>query len=263
METPLLLTPALRGAIFFGLLGVMLLLEVQWPRRKAGSQRALRWPANLGLAATDSAMLWLMPLAAVSTALWASARGWGLFHAVDWPVWLEMALAWVVLDCAIYWQHRAFHEIRALWPLHRAHHTDIEFDATTAVRFHPAEIFLSVLFKSAVVIALGAAPLAVLLLETTVSSFALFNHANLRLPPWLENTLSRLIVTPDLHRIHHSVHRDETDSNYGSSLVLWDKLFASYVAQPRDGHETMRIGLEEFRDEREQKLASLLSQPVR
>lgn len=257
------LTPETRAAFFFGLLALLLILERVLPRRGGERLRALRWPVNFGLAALNTGMLFLIPVAAVGAALWAQAHGWGLFNVLQWPAWSEMALAWLALDCAIYWQHRMFHEIRVLWPLHRPHHTDIEFDVSSGVRFHPAEILLSVAVKSAAILALGAPPIAVLLLETTVNGFALFNHANLRLPSWLETRVRRVIVTPDLHRIHHSVHRVETDSNYGPSLVLWDHLFGSYTAQPRDGHEAMRIGLTEFRDEPAQKLAALLAQPLK
>lgn len=206
-------------------------------------------------------MLALVPVAAVGTAFWAQAHGWGLLNAVNLPAWSEIAIAWLALDGAIYWQHRSFHEIRALWPLHRVHHSDTEFDTSSALRFHPAEILLSAAYKSGVALALGAPPLAVLLLETTVNGFALFNHSNLRLP--FDALLRKLVVTPDVHRVHHSVHRAETDSNYGSSLLLWDRLFGSYTPQPRDGHERMRIGLEEFRDGPAQKLTALLAQPLR
>lgn len=257
------LTPETRAAIFFGVLTAMLALERAFPRRTTRVQRARRWTSNLGLIALNSAMLGLIPIAAVSAAFWAQKHGFGLFNSVDLPGWLEIALAWLVLDCVIYWQHRLFHERRALWPLHRVHHSDIEFDATTGVRFHPAEIFLSVGVKGFAAIALGAAPLAVLLLETTVNGLALFNHSNLRLPVWLDRLLRKLIVTPDMHRVHHSIHRVETDSNYANTLVVWDHLFGSYTPIPRDGHETMRIGLAEFRDEPAQKLTALLAQPLK
>ncbi|MEK6807120.1 MAG: sterol desaturase family protein [Pseudomonadota bacterium] len=263
MHSPLWLTTEIRAAIFFGLLFAMLALEHAWPRRASQLLRALRWPANFGMAALNTTMLWLIPMAAVGAAYGAQEAGFGLLNQLTLPAWAEIGIAWLALDCAIYWQHRAFHEIRALWPLHRVHHSDVEFDTTTAVRFHPTEILLSLLVKSLAVTLLGAPPIAVLLLETTVNGFALFNHANLRLPRWLESALRRFVVTPDLHRIHHSVHRVETDSNYGSSLVLWDRLFGSYTQAPRDGHEAMRIGLPEFRDEQAQKLASLLTQPLK
>ncbi len=263
MHSSLWLTPEIRAAIFFGLLFAMLALERLYPRRSGDVQRGLRWPPNFGMSVVNTVTLWLIPVATVSAAFRAQEQDFGLFNWLPLPDWIEIALAWLLLDGVIYWQHRLLHEIRLLWPLHRVHHSDIEFDTSTAVRFHPAEILLSLVVKSLAVTALGAPPIAVLLLETTVNGSALFNHANLRLPVWLERGLRKLIVTPDLHRIHHSVHRVETDSNYGPSLVLWDHLFGSYTAQPRDGHETMRIGLTEFRDEREQKLTSLLSQPVR
>lgn len=263
MHSSLWLTPAMRTAIFFGLLATLLVLERLRPRRTFDARHRLRWPANFGLVITDTAMLWLIPVATVGAAFRAQAHGWGLFNLIELPAWSELLLSWLLLDGAIYWQHRLLHTIRALWPLHRVHHSDIEFDASSGVRFHPAEILLSVVFKSTVVIALGAPPIAVLLLETTVNALALFNHSNVRLPDWLDRALRLLIATPDVHRVHHSVHRDETDSNYATTLTIWDHLFGSYRRAPRDGHERMRIGLDQFRDEREQKLGPLLSQPLK
>lgn len=251
----------LRMTVFFGGLALLLVLERLFPLRKTPMRRALRWPSNLGLVAIDTALLLLLPAASVGAAVYAQAHGLGLFNVLDMPPLLEGLLSWLVLDLAIYWQHRAMHEVPLLWRLHRVHHSDIEFDTTTAVRFHPLEILLSMLWKMLAVLAIGAPPVAVLALEITLNGFALFNHANFRLPgdAWLR----RLIVTPDMHRVHHSVYSPETNSNYGSALSLWDRLFRSYTPQPRDGHESMRIGLIEFREEREQTLLPLLLQPIR
>lgn len=253
----------LRLAIFLGLLLALIVLERAFPRRRSPMQRSLRWPSNLGLVVVDSALLSLLPLAAIGTALIAQTRGWGLFNLLHLPLLLAGALAWLVLDCAIYWQHRALHEVRGLWPLHRVHHSDIEFDTTTALRFHPLEILLSMLWKMLVVLLLGAPPTVVLAFEIALNGFALWSHANLSYPPWLDRALRPLILTPDMHRIHHSVHRAETDSNYASVLTLWDRLFRSYRPQPLDGHGRMRIGIGEFRSEPEQGLGALLLQPLK
>lgn len=252
---------ALRVAAFFGLLILFLVLERLFPRRGSDLQRHLRWPANLGLVVIDSALLLALPVAALATAFWAEGRGWGLLHALDSPAWLAVSLGWLLLDVAIYWQHRAFHEIRWLWPLHRVHHSDIEFDATTGLRFHPGEILLSMLYKCGLVLALGIPPLAVLLFEIALNGFAIFTHANLRLPPEPERWLRRVVVTPEMHRIHHSAWRVEHDSNYGNALSVWDRLFSSYTPAAREPQETMRIGLPRFRAEEEQRLLPLLRQP--
>ena len=253
---------AARAGVFFGVLALMLLLERTFPRRHADPQRRTRWPANFGLVIVDTAALFALPVAAVATAIWAQSRGWGLLTILHAPLWLSLPLGWLLLDCAIYWQHRTLHEVRWLWPLHRVHHTDIELDATTALRFHPAEILLSMLYKCVVVLALGAPPTAVLLFEIVLNGLALFNHANLRLPAAADRALRKFLVTPDMHRIHHSVYRVEMDSNYGNALSLWDYFFRSYTPVPRDGDEAMRIGLEEFREVSEQRLWPLLGQPA-
>jgi sterol desaturase/sphingolipid hydroxylase (fatty acid hydroxylase superfamily) len=251
----------LRLTVFLATLLLMLLLERLAPRRMTPPQRRLRWSANFGLVVIDSILLrLLLPLAALGMAVLAQQRGWGLLNLVPLPPWLSVPLAWLLLDCAIYWQHRAMHAVPLLWRLHRVHHTDIEFDTTTALRFHPVEILLSMLFKMTTVTALGAPPLAVLLFEIALNAAALFNHANIRLPG--DRWLRRLLVTPDMHRVHHSVHRIETDSNYGNVLAVWDYAFRSYTPQPRDGHLEMRIGLYEFRVEAEQRLGPLLLNPA-
>ncbi|MGH8456215.1 MAG: sterol desaturase family protein [Stenotrophobium sp.] len=251
----------LRMAVFFALLALMLLLERLAPRRHSPALSRLRWPANFGLLLTGVLLLRLLPLAAIGAALLARQHGWGLFNLIALPPWLTVVACWLLLDLAIYWQHRATHVVPLLWRLHRVHHSDIEFDVTTAVRFHPVEIWLSMLWKIGVVLALGAPPLAVLLFETALNGLALFNHANFRLPG--DRWLRALLVTPDMHRVHHAQYRAEIDSNYGNVLSVWDRLFRSYTAQPRDGHETMQIGLGEWRGENEQKIAALLLQPFR
>lgn len=254
---------ALRLAAFIGVLAVMLACERWRPRRlRPAGDRLRRWRTNLGLVAIDAlAVRLLFPLAAVGAAALAEARGWGLLHAVDLPGWLSLAIALVVLDLAIYAQHVAFHKAPLLWRLHRVHHSDVDLDATTGLRFHPIEIVLSMAFKVALVLALGAPALAVIVFEVGLNAFAMFNHANVRLRAGLDRALRRLIVTPDMHRVHHSIHRDETDSNYGFNLSIWDRLFRTYCAQPRDGHDAMSIGLDVFRGPGDGTLRRLLTQP--
>ena len=252
-----------RMAAFFGLLALFLLLERLFPRRATDMHRGLRWPANLGLVLIDTALLSALPVAAMGSAIWAAQHGLGVMNHAPLPGVAKIAIAWILLDLAIYWQHRWMHEYAPLWRLHRVHHTDIEFDTTTAVRFHPIEILLSMLYKCAVVVVLGAPPVAVLLLEITLNGFALFSHTNLRMPVGFERGLRKIFVTPEMHRVHHSVYRAETDSNYGSALSLWDRLFRSYNDQPRDGHTGMTIGLNELREPEAQRLDKLLLQPLK
>ncbi|MBL8260188.1 MAG: sterol desaturase family protein, partial [Candidatus Competibacteraceae bacterium] len=190
------------------------------------------------------------------------SRGWGALRWLDAPFWLAFGLSLPLLDLVIYAQHVAFHKIPALWRLHQMHHTDLDFDVTTALRFHPLEIALSMLIKLAAVIALGAPAAAVMLFEVILNAAAMFNHGNARLPLALDRALRQIIVTPDMHRVHHSVHRDETDSNFGFNLSWWDRLFGTYRDQPRDGHAGMTIGLHYFRDWRAIRLHGLLLQPL-
>ncbi len=253
----------IRIGCFAAVLALMVAWEVRLPRRAGeGGLRAGRWRANLGLVALDTVILRLLfPLAAVGAALTAHERGWGLFNTIDAPVWLTVLLSLVILDLAIYAQHVAFHRIPLLWRLHRVHHTDVALDATTGLRFHPIEIVASMLLKIALVIALGAPAPAVVIFEVGLNALAMFNHANVYLPPRIDALIRRLIVTPDMHRVHHSIHRDETDSNYGFNLSLWDRLFGTYRPQPRDGHATMTLGLGVFRDPANGALSRLLIQP--
>lgn len=256
---------ALRLAAFAAVLAAMLAWEARRPRRASGHGRRLqRWRTNLGLVAVDALVVRLgFPLAAVGAAVLAQERGWGLLNALDVPRWLAVAVALVILDLAIYAQHVAFHKVPVLWRLHRVHHCDVELDATTGLRFHPIEIALSMAFKIALVIALGAPAVAVIVFEVGLNALAMFNHANVRLPERIDRVLRRLVVTPDMHRVHHSIHRDETDSNYGFNLSVWDRLFGTYRAEPRDGHETMTLGLDTFRTPADGRLGRLLLQPFR
>ena len=193
----------------------------------------------------------------------AEARGWGLFLHVALPTWLEFFISLLLLDLAIYLQHRVFHYVPVLWRLHRMHHADLDIDVTTGARFHPIEILLSLAIKFFVIVALGIPALAVLLFEIALNATSMFNHSNVRMPLPVERVLRWLVVTPDMHRVHHSIVRRETDSNFGFNFPWWDRLLRTYRAQPEAGHERMTIGIEQFRDPKELRLDRMLSQPFR
>jgi sterol desaturase/sphingolipid hydroxylase (fatty acid hydroxylase superfamily) len=254
----------LRLAIFLGLLLILTVAEWRWPRQTAARMRRRRWPANLGLSLVDALTVWILfPWLALDGARYAQAHQLGLLQAFALPDWLRFALALVVLDCTIYWQHRLLHLIPPLWRLHRVHHTDLALDASSGVRFHPLEILLSLGIKTLVVVSLGAPPLAVLAFEIVLNGFALFTHANLALPERLDRALRWLVVTPDMHRIHHSIERAEHDRNFGFHLVWWDRLFRSYLDRPAAPQSTLPLGLTIFREDRAQRLGALLAQPFR
>ncbi|MDP5291733.1 sterol desaturase family protein [Oceanimonas sp. CHS3-5] len=256
--------PWLRLGSFAGLLLLFLLWEQAAPRRPRQQKRWRRWLRHLALAGFNTLLVRaLFPLAAVGAALLATSRGWGLLPWLNLPGWLALVLTVLILDFIIYWQHRLFHRVPLLWRLHRMHHTDTELDVTTGVRFHPLEILLSMTIKLASVMLLGASPLAVLVFEVLLNATSLFNHANIYLPPRLDALVRRLLVTPDMHRVHHSVYPKETDSNFGFNLSCWDRWLGTYRAQPRDGHLGMRLGLKEFRTPVDRTLLKLLIQPFR
>jgi sterol desaturase/sphingolipid hydroxylase (fatty acid hydroxylase superfamily) len=255
--------PLIRIACFLGVLAAMAAWEAAMPRRRREIPRLLRWTGNLGIVVIDTVLVRLtFPVVAVGLALVAEARGWGLFHAVDTPGWLAFVVSLLALDLAIYLQHVMFHAVPALWRLHRMHHADLEFDVTTGLRFHPIEILLSAGVKLGVVAALGPPAVAVLVFEVLLNATAMFNHANVRIPHGLDRVLRLLVVTPDMHRVHHSIHPDETNSNFGFNLPWWDRLLGTYRAQPRDGHEAMTIGIEQFRTRRDLRLDRMLIQPA-
>ncbi len=193
----------------------------------------------------------------------AEAHGWGLFNVVALPAWIELVLALFLLDFAIYLQHRLFHYVPVLWWLHRMHHADLDVDVTTGARFHPVEILLSLGIKFIVIVLLGTPPLAVLLFEIALNASSMFNHSNVRVAPVIERVLRLLVVTPDMHRVHHSVVRRETDSNFGFNFPWWDRLFGTYRPQPEAGHQAMTLGIEQFRDPHELRLDRMLTQPFR
>ncbi|EKE74646.1 sterol desaturase family protein [Celeribacter baekdonensis] len=256
--------PTIRLAVFLGVLVAMVLWEVAAPRRRRDIPRVIRWTNNLALVVVDTILLRLsFPILAVGLAAMAQDRGWGLLNNVDVPVWVSVGVSMLLLDLAIYLQHVMFHAVLGLWRLHRMHHADLDFDATTGLRFHPVEILISMGIKLAVVAALGPPAVAVLLFEVILNATALFNHANIDLPCPVDRVLRLIVVTPDMHRVHHSVDPRETNSNYGFSLPWWDRLLGTYVAQPAKGHEEMKIGIEQFRTRRDLWLDRMLIQPVR
>jgi sterol desaturase/sphingolipid hydroxylase (fatty acid hydroxylase superfamily) len=243
---------------------VMVLWEVLAPRRPWSVGRLARWPHNLGIVVIDAlAVRILIPAAAVGAALVAAGNGWGLFHVAGLRLSLASLLGFLALDVAIYAQHVAFHKVPLLWRLHRMHHADLDIDVTTGVRFHPIEIVLSMLIKIAVVLALGIPPVAVFVFEVVLNATSMFNHGNVAMPSWLDRVLRLIVVTPDMHRVHHSIAPRETDSNFGFNLPWWDRLFGTYRAAPQAGHDRMTIGLSTFRDRAELRLDRLLTQPFR
>jgi sterol desaturase/sphingolipid hydroxylase (fatty acid hydroxylase superfamily) len=251
-------------SVFLTVLLVMAVWEVWSPRRRVEVPRLLRWSNNLALIVVDSiAVRLLFPLAAVGLAVAMQAKGWGLFNVIDLPSWLEVLLAVVLLDFAIYLQHVVFHHVPVLWRLHRMHHADIEIDVTTGLRFHPLEIVLSMAFKLVLVLVLGPAAIAVLIFEVVLNASALFNHSNIRLPKPVDAVLRLIIVTPDMHRVHHSIIPRETNSNYGFNVPWWDRLLGTYIAQPKAGHDDMLIGIELFRARRELWIDRMILQPLR
>jgi sterol desaturase/sphingolipid hydroxylase (fatty acid hydroxylase superfamily)/uncharacterized membrane protein YdjX (TVP38/TMEM64 family)/rhodanese-related sulfurtransferase len=256
--------PVIRLSGFLGVLLLMVVWEVLAPRRAQAVGRLLRWPNNLGLVVLDTIIVRLLfPFAAVGMAFVAQAQGWGLFNLVHVPAWLAVPAAVLLLDLLIYTQHVAFHAVPWLWRLHRMHHADLEFDVTTGLRFHPGEIVLSMLIKLAAILVLGAPPVAVLVFEVVLNATSMFNHGNVRLPSRLDRVLRWVVVTPDMHRVHHSIDRRETDSNFGFNLPWWDRLFGTYRAQPALGHAGMVTGIEQFREPRELWLHRMLIQPLR
>lgn len=256
--------PLIRLGVFGGVLAAMALWEFLAPRRHQAFSRGRRWPSNLGIVVIDTLIVRLVfPTAAVGMALLAETRGWGLFQALEAPAWLAIVASVILLDLAIYLQHVLVHAVPTLWRLHRMHHADLEFDVTTGLRFHPIEILLSMGIKLGVVAALGPPAVAVLIFEVLLNATSMFNHGNVRLPARLDRVLRRIVVTPDMHRVHHSIVPRETNSNFGFSLPWWDRLFGTYRAQPAATHDSMTIGIEQFRDPSELRLDRMLTQPFR
>ena len=256
--------PLLRLGVFAGVLAAMAAWELLAPRREFRSGRLRRWPNNIALVVLDTLLVRLaFPLSAVGVALIAEQREWGLLNALAVPAWLAVPAAVILLDLAVYLQHVLFHAVPVLWRLHRVHHADLDFDVTTGIRFHPIEIALSMAIKLAAVLTLGAPAVAVLIFEVLLNATSLFNHGNVRTGAGLDRLLRLVVVTPDMHRVHHSIHAAETNSNFGFNLPWWDHAFGTYRAEPADGHDAMEIGIPQFRDPAELRIDRMLLQPFR
>ncbi|UWR16244.1 sterol desaturase family protein [Sulfitobacter sp. M368] len=254
----------LRILVFLLVLLIMAIWEIASPRRRRDIPRLLRWSNNLAIVVLDAALVRLLfPVVAVGFAVIAQQNGWGLLNLLALPQWLAVVVSLLLFDLAIYLQHVVFHAVPALWRLHRMHHADLEFDVTTGLRFHPVEIILSMAVKMTLVLILGPPAIAVLLFEVVLNASAMFNHANVHLPNRLDRMLRLVLVTPDMHRVHHSDIPAETHSNFGFNLPWWDRIFGTYTAQPRKGHTGMTIGLPRFRTRRDLWLDRMLMQPLR
>ncbi len=255
--------PWIRGGFFVGILALMMVWERLAPRRALSQRRSVRWFANLGVVVVSTLLVRLVyPVVPVGLALTLETQGYGLLGRLGLPYALNVMIGVIVLDLAIYLQHVMFHAVPALWRLHRMHHADLDFDTTTGVRFHPVEILLSIAIKLAVIAALGPPALAVIVFEVLLNATSMFNHGNVALPLGLDRILRFVVVTPDMHRVHHSILPNETNSNFGFNLPWWDRLFGTYRGQPRDGHLAMTIGLSQFRDPIELRFDRLLLQPL-
>ena len=255
---------AIRLSAFAAIFAALALWEIFAPRRALVAGRKPRWPSNLGVLVLDSLLVrMLIPTAAVGAALFAAGRGYGLFNLAGLRLSIALFLGFLALDLVVYLQHVVFHKVPLLWRLHRMHHADLDIDFTTGVRFHPFEILISLAIKIAVVIVLGIPAVAVVLFEVMLNATSMFNHANVAMPAWLDGVLRLIVVTPDMHRVHHSVVRQEADSNFGFNLPWWDWLFGTYRPEPAAGHDGITIGLPIFRNPRELRLDRLLTQPFR
>ncbi|CAG0958273.1 hypothetical protein BURK1_00573 [Burkholderiales bacterium] len=255
--------PVRLGA-FVAIFAAMAAWELAAPRRALRERKPVRWTNNLALVVANSVLVRaIFPLAAVGVAGFAAERGMGVLNIFPLPYAAAVVLSVLVLDVAIYLQHLMFHAVPLLWRLHRVHHADLDFDVTTGARFHPLEIVLSMLIKFAVILALGPPALAALIFEVLLNATSMFNHGNVRMPARIDRLLRWLVVTPDMHRVHHSIDPRETNRNFGFNLPWWDRLFGTYRAQPRAGHDAMTIGIEQFRAPRELRLDRMLLQPFR
>ena len=252
----------IRLAVFLGMFITIAVWELAVPRRPLSCSRLFRWSSNLGIVVLNTISLRLIfPVAAIGVSAYAMSRGWGVFNILLLPNWIEAVLSILALDLLIYWQHVVFHRVPLLWRVHRVHHTDLDFDVTTGVRFHPVEILLSMIIKILAVIILGAGAVAVLIFELVLNASSMFNHGNVHLPLRADKALRLILVTPDMHRVHHSTVMEETNSNFGFNLPWWDYIFNTYRSQPSAGHDAMTLGLSEFRVLRKQTVLDLVVLP--
>ncbi|MFT4862029.1 MAG: sterol desaturase/sphingolipid hydroxylase (fatty acid hydroxylase superfamily) [Pseudohongiellaceae bacterium] len=254
----------IRLGLFLFVFLLLALSEVLWPRRQLSAKRSQRWIANIGLSAINSiAIRLLIPFAGAASAFWAQENGLGLFNQFDWPAWFEFLLFILLFDLTIYWQHRVFHMVPVLWRFHRVHHTDENYDLTTGSRFHPISILISTGLKIGLVIVFGAPPIAILAAEIILNLTSMFNHSNIYLPQQVDRVLRKLVVTPDMHRIHHSQDDIEHNRNFGFNFSFWDRLFGSYAQDPKQAHEDMAIGITGFEGSVTRSLLPLFLQPFR
>jgi len=264
MDTLLIYEHIIRLAAFLSLYGVFSSLEVAFPRRHMLFLRTERWFTNVAMVVLDTLMLRLLiPILPLGLAAYVQSHGWGVFPFLELPYGVQIILTVFVLDCVIYWQHVFFHKIPFFWHFHKVHHTDLDFDVSTGVRFHPIEIFFSTLIKLTAVFTLGAPIVGVILFDIVLNATSLFNHSNLGIPKRIDSVLRLLVVTPDMHRVHHSIYPLETNSNFGFNFPWWDRIFKSYTPQPKLGHLKMPIGLNEYREIKDLKLWKLLVLPFK
>jgi len=253
---------AVRLGFFVAIFSTMAVWEIVQARRELRTSKRSRWTANILIIAADSLVVRLVfPLGAVGIAYFVADLEWGLFNILEVPAWVAVIASFVALDFAIWLQHVIFHAVPVLWKVHMMHHADLDFDVTTGLRFHPIEMLLSMGIKSAAIALLGPPVLAVLIFEVLLNATSLFNHSNVRMPAWVDRILRLIVVTPDMHRVHHSVEPSETNTNFGFNLPWWDRLFGTYRAQPEAGHEEMEIGLQQLRDPEKNTFLHLLVLP--
>lgn len=251
-----------RLGFFIGAFALIAVLEILAPRRALTVSKSKRWFSNLTIIALNPVSVHLVfPILPVGMALIAAERNWGLLNNLDLPFWLETAIGVIALDLTVYFQHVLHHAVPLLWRLHMVHHADLDYDLTTGLRFHPVEIIVSMALKLSAVTALGPSALAVLIFEIALNVTAMFNHSNIHIPIGMDRLLRLAVVTPDMHRVHHSVVIKETNSNYGFAFPWWDRIFGTYQDQPIQGHHTMTIGLTQFSDIKQQTLFQLLTMP--
>ncbi len=253
-----------RISVFVGVLAFVALWEALWPRRSQRVSKQIRWPRNLSLIIIDNIMIRLfVPVTAAAAAIWSANANFGIFHFIGLNNFVAIILSVILLDLLIYWQHVIFHRVPMLWQLHKLHHVDQDIDVTTGIRFHPVEIILSAFIKCIAVVILGVPFLGIVIFEIVLNAAAMFNHGNIKLPLALDRVLRIFIVTPDMHRVHHSTMPNETHSNFGFNLSLWDRFFNTYIDQPKLGHDEMQIGLPQYQDETKTGLIQLLTMPFR
>ena len=255
----------IRLGFFFGILLVMAIWEILAPRRDLTVNKSKRWVSNLGIVVLNTVVVRILfPTAAAGVAIYSIKQGWGVFNFIETPDWIAILVSVILLDMVIYWQHVIFHKVPVLWRLHRMHHADMDIDVTTGSRFHPIEIIISMLVKFSAVLILGVPVVAIIIFKVLLNLTAMFNHSNVKLPLGMDKVIRFLIVTPDMHRVHHSVIPQETNSNFGFNLSIWDRLFHSYTAQPKEGHNGMTIGLNEYREEQvAERLPGMLMIPFK